>query len=46
MPIPRPDQPPTPSPEAFTIHRAAVADDMTLGYKAMAAKEDANFEGK
>jgi pimeloyl-ACP methyl ester carboxylesterase len=32
MPLPRPDQPATPAPDAFTIHRAAVADDMTLGY--------------
>ena len=32
MPIPRPEQPPTPAPDAFEIHRAAVADDMTLGY--------------
>ena len=32
MPIPRPEQPPTPAPDAFQIHRAAVADDMTLGY--------------
>ena len=32
MPAPRPPQPPTPAPDAFAIHRSAVADDMTLGY--------------
>lgn len=32
MPIPRPEQPPTPAPDAFAIHRARVADDMQLAY--------------
>ena len=28
----RPPQPPTPAPDAFTIHRAPVADDISLAY--------------
>ena len=32
--------------EAASASVLFTSDDMTLGYKAMAAKEDANFEGK
>ena len=32
MPNLRPPQPPTPPPDAFRVHRARVADDMTLAY--------------
>lgn len=32
MPKPRPDQPETPAPDAFEIHRARVAPDMTLAF--------------
>lgn len=32
MPKPRPEQPETPAPDAFEIHRARVAPDMTLAF--------------
>ena len=33
MPYPRPKQPPTPHRDAFAVHRAPVADDMSLAYQ-------------
>ena len=32
MPAPRPEQPPTPAPDAFEIHRAEVAPGLSLAY--------------
>lgn len=32
MPVPRPAQPPTPPPDAFTVHRAEVEDGLSLAY--------------